>query len=359
MVVLFALAACSSGGGETDGDTDSDTDGPTDGDTDGLPLGAVCTSSPDCASRLCYPDSSGSFCTRPCASDPECSNDLGGSCCQTSPSSQNICYPAHLCGLADGDGDTVVSCEAGTKKCGSNDVLKCNDAGNAWELDHECGELQTCQLGECVGGEDGDSDTTDGDQESDTEEEIDYGCRPPTIQPGSNLATAENALIAESSNPSAAAIIADSTNTAFDDGTYARLDLPGRDAGPLDDQGNVQEMALYLDIDQTYMYTILIDYVCGKDFGEMELYLDDDAEPLERVLGSQPPDYIDLNCDSGIESEKPLKKITYESICIPEGIHTLKARVRGKASGSNGYTLGVDYIMVIPDYGDNTGPVGR
>lgn len=357
--LLAGLTACSGSGSSDD----------PDGDSDALPIGAPCTSNPECESRLCYPTADEQFCTRTCSVNQDCSDELGGSCCQRSPSEQNICYPAHLCipvedgdapdGDSDGDtdpdgddtdGDLPPTCTAGEKTCQGRNVMTCLEDGSGWMLSLACGAVQICQNGECLDESDGDTDT-DGDNP-------DYDCRPPKIIPEAILYAAERAFMPEASNPESAASIYQGSpqnpvNPRFEDGSYVRLDLPGRDAGPLDGDGKVQELAFYLDVDLTYAYSITIDYVCGINFGQVELYLNDSTTPLKRVEGAQPDTHIDLNCaGEGIYSEKRLPRISYEPICIEEGEHILRARVRGKASASDGYSIGVDYLMVIPDLRD-------
>lgn len=359
ILIVFALAACGSG------DEPSDGDSVTDGDGSGkLPMGGLCTLDADCESLLCFPHEAGSFCTEPCQSDPDCFNELFGACCREVGGDQKICYPADRCELvSDGDEDYTmpdgdemgIPCNSpGTAVCNGGKVFVCDRQLMEWTFEMECDPDETCQLGECLaGGTDGDDADGDGDGDGG----VVWRCGDPNKMPESLLKPAEEEWFfnPQDSNPSAKAEVYTTENPHPDlsNATYVRLNLPGGNSGPLDDQGEVQELVFdfSISIGFTYEYNITIDYVCGEDWGQVQLFLDDGEEPIFRIEDAQPREYIDLNCDvSGVYEEKPLKKIVYDTVCLEEGMHKLRVRVVGRSGDSAGFTIGVDYVMILPSF---------
>jgi|GEM_PF-3446080 len=333
---------------------------PTDGDTDdGLPITAACTSDSACNSKLCYPFSDNErACSTTCTSHTECSTLAPGSCCQKTVQDQNICFPPALCEIApDGDNDNDQeitesnNCDPDDTTCFGNRPYKCNSERN-WEALQEdpCTDSQICINGTC-------QEQTDGDDDQDTEQDGEkiepiYECGDPCGLPSSTTRKADdpNFFIKESSNPSELADIYTintdiaGMHSSFDDNVYVKLTL---DDGPLDENDNVQELFFTLDIDTQYKYDITIDYVCGPNWGEASLFIDD-----QLVLREDGSEFVDLNClPGGGFDEMPLKKIAYKTVCLDKSVdenHELKIRVVGKKSTSNGYSIGVDYFFIMP-----------
>ncbi len=340
LVLLVLLGyGCNSGGDEVDGDQES-SEQPA-----GLTLGMLCTSPLQCSGGICNADDGGDFCTMACAADSQCQEQLANSCCMR-VDNQNICLVPSLCpntpdgdsDLPDGDFDYDLDlpdmiCSPDELKCDENSVVRCNSVGTRWLPQMDCSQYERCENGACIMITDGDADETTENDESDTDG---FACGDPSNRPDAILRQAERLFQEDESTPANAAEIAYSDNPAFEDDTYVRLNADDYD----------QEMVFEIDIDKEFEYVFMIDFVCGRDWGEASLFLDDGTEPIPLADGS---DRINLFCNPGGNEEKPIRNIDFQPLCIPPNDrHKLRVRVVGKNADSNGYTIGVDYISLLP-----------
>lgn len=348
LVILFSVS-CGSGS-ETDGDTDGDSE-----NTTGIEVGLPCSSDAACSTNLCYPFSDElKACSTTCSSDSECIDLSIGTCCQTTKENQNICYPASLCSP---------SCDyPGENRCFGNDVYTCSDQGRLVSKTDCTEDGKICSGGECMRLIDGDTDDDwnipDGDQEDDVEEEAPvYECGNPcqSISFINQDATNENFFMISMSNPEEKASVytvdteLSGLPAGFIDAKYAKLTLDSVTSGPLDNENNVQELVFLLDIDYTYKYDFKINYVCGKNWGQTSLFIDNVLIKRQTDI-SELQDYVDLQCTPavGFEEKSLGDPIAYKTVCLEKGEHKVQVRVIDKKSTSNGYTIGVDQFLILP-----------
>ena len=358
--LALAAAACS-GDGDEQGSENGDADGEL-SEASGLSLGASCTDNEECAYKLCYPDTAGSFCTMPCTSDDTCAAQSPGACCRRTQSGQNICMLASRCGAGGSDGDvgsppssdgdseipsesdgSGISCEPNTFICEDKTVMRCNLEGDGWEAVQECGPDENCQKGHCI--------RIQGDYDEPVDGDEDAVCG--TVWPTSYGRRAEERFNKEASNPSELAhIVEDSRNPDFIDPpkpdgspvhSYVRLDATDIE----DSDGNPQELVFDVYIERTYTYNIMMTYAGGDNWGKVGLFLGEREILLPETYEFK--DEYDLYCEPPKDYEEALmEKVAYDAVCIQSGSYQLKVRVVGRNVQSDGYSIGVDYIRFVP-----------
>lgn len=301
----------------------------------GIPFGLDCEDDSNCRGGICYDYQGYKFCTMTCFSDGECQAVKEGSCCHDMGETK-VC--GNCSNPPDGDRDVAIECIAGTeKRCGVSPdtadwVEQCNYNGDGWDILKDCAALERiCIGGECVS------------EDGDTEEE--FPCGDPNFPPDPITWRAEDMFNKDESDPSDKADIVDSRNPRFDDGTFVHLDASIKG----------QELVFNLDIDRTYEYVFLIRYVCGLNYGEVSLYLDDSEYPLYQTETIIERDRINLNHDNCVDFDYDYNSmprepiVAYEPVCIQaDDNHRLRLRVYGKVASSGGYDIGVDDIYILP-----------
>ncbi len=346
---LFAFSC--GGGGSSDPDGDQDAGGEAT-ETEPAAFGEACSNNNGCISGICYPGTSGNFCSMSCSTDMDCENVVLGSCCYPE-AALKVCLLPEQCIVSDGDGesadgddappdgDNSLECAPETYRCMNNAVEQCSSNGTAWLWREDCTGDSVCRDGACR------NDGVDGDTDSATDGDGEGGCGDPGQMPGTLIRYATDMFNLLDSNPSLHTEIVTSQNPDFGSAKdYVRLNA----------DASGEYLALDLDIDTTYLYIIELKYVCGIDWGEVSLHLDNpDSQPIKHLRTDQPNNRLNLNCNP-VDSSTPPRpqdemytdKVTYETLCIEEGEHTLYLKVYGKDQNSGGYDIGAWRVYASP-----------
>lgn len=144
--------------------------------------------------------------------------------------------------------------------------------------------------------------------------------------------------------PAEYAGIFDSDNGNISNGQYIRLDATG-----LSDSYNT-ELVFEVQVAKDYLYNFMIYYVGGDTDGDspgwgiVELYLDDDEDPVPYNDNGHEENRIDLDFPCYYD-ECPFALVTHYPVCLRAGTsHRLRVRVVGTSSG--GYRAGMDRIAI-------------
>ncbi len=265
-------------------------------------------------------------------------------------------------GDTDGDFEQEGNeCLAGTIQCigGSSPVFYCDNGYNRFfacqaacayltdamttaGLIPSCCDCQTVQPDgdtETDGDVDGD---TDGDEDGDGEGEP--TCGSSENPPSSVFFQAEDRFDDQESVPWGEVILAESDSSTVS-GQYVLLRSSCSD--------DLEEIVINFTIDREFKYNFNIDYVQCHDWGQVQVFVDDNTEALEllepvfedkTLLSLHTPTCPD---DSGAYAKK---NNLYKSICLASGNHKLRMRVQGHEAMSTGCRIGVDYIKIQADY---------
>ncbi len=236
-------------------------------------------------------------------------------------------------GASDGDEDGDMDGDAD-----SESSEQAEDAETESEIDGDSEIVESdgdaeADVDEIDGDIDGDVDG-DVDLESEVEAEGESGCDWVDVPDSAFSFYAKDKVLPSESTPGAAVEIVDATdNPAFSgEKNYAKLNAT--EIG--------HELALRLNIDTTYIYTLLIKYVKSDEWGKVEVYLDDETQPLQLQDGSGSE--VDLASPTGPYNELlPNTATAYDPICLTGGEHVLRLRVSG--TESSGYAIGVYRIQ--------------
>ncbi len=231
---------------------------------------------------------------------------------------------------SDGDSDGDVEATDGESAESDGDTESADGDGS--ENDDAESEIEVESDGDDSDGDTEDLPDGDAEPEIETEPEEEAPLCDITETPETAWSLlAKDGFIKEESTPSEAASLVESNNPSFTETSwYARLD--GTEVG--------HELVLALDIDTTYMYSILIKCVKGVGWGMTEVYLDDSEEPLQMQDGST---VIDLHVSStgSYDTVLPSNYSIFKPVCLSYGSHRLRFRVSGRNDNADSYTLGV------------------